>query len=179
MIVSISYYIVSKFGDNKTTMENNNLEKSVQDLIDSINKNEYSKFENFFIESYHDQWSKIPKEEKSYAVNKIIELKNNPSQKNKFNELVEQINNYHNKKSEIMILFLGVLLGISGNLVANLLDRHLSHFGCFYNFFVIAIFIIPSWFVYDIFIKKTGKEITDNQDFIEIIKILDKIENYK
>ena len=55
------------------------------------------------------------------------------------------------------MLFLGIALGISGNLVANIMDRYfLAHFGLGYDIFALLFFGVIIWYLNRKFTQKLG-----------------------
>jgi len=151
-------------------------EKKIQDIMNSMSPEKRA--EDFFIENYSNQWEKISESERKDIISRFIEH-SNPLKMKETENFIKKYESFENKKFDIIILFLGVIFGISGNLIANLLDKYLSYLGYKYNIFVIIFFILSSWFIYYFFIKKTAKAIKEKENSIELLKIIEIVENHK
>ncbi len=152
-------------------------EKEIRDILHKISPEK--KIEDFFSENFPTQWNKIPKKEKDLYVSKTLKFISSKEKMAAVENLVKRSENLENKRSDIIFLFLGVILGVSGNIVANLIDKYLSHFGHTYNIVAIIIFLASFWFIYYVFINKTSKKIATEQNSIELLKIVGAVENYK
>ena len=65
--------------------------------------------------------------------------------------------NLEEKRWAVGTLFLGVLLGVLGNLFANVLDRHYVRFGVSYDIGVSVLFFLLVWILEKKFTKLLGK----------------------
>lgn len=149
-------------------MENDDIEKAIQDLKDSFDKIDIDRIEAFFVDNYPDKWKKLSKEKKLSVLKEFKGFMNSPQNKSEIRKVKEKLDNFMNIKLNIEILFLGVLLGVSGNLVANLLDRYFIHFGFYYDIIALVIFFLSLFYIYHVFIKKSEKEIVKNKTFIDL-----------
>ncbi len=79
-------------------------------------------------------WNAIPDKDKDVFVRNMT----NTFQK-EITKLETVLKEIGEKRESYWLLFLGIILGISGNLVANIIDRNVSH-GYLYNIFIILFF---------------------------------------
>lgn len=157
-------------------MEHDNLDKIIQDIKDSIDKIDTHRIEDFFMDNYTEKWIKLPNEKRQSVLKKIQDFIDCPKNKGEIRKAKEKMKNYENIKFNIGILFLGVLLGVSGSLVANLLDRYFVHFGFKYDIVVTIIFFFFLWHIYRTFIKKTENEIMTNKTISSFLAIINEFE---
>ena len=166
--------------NNKSSMEPDNLDKifqDIQDKIDSWSKIDRQRFAGYFKRNHGEKWATLSEENKQKLLNEIETFIDDPKNKFELGEFKEKFSEYKSTRSNIIILFLGVWLGVSGNLVANLLDRDLHHFGIIYDVIVTVVFFLSIWYIYRQFIKKVEKEITRDKAVNEFISIFEKVDS--
>lgn len=73
---------------------------------------------------------------------------------------------------DMQILLMGVFLGISGGLIANLLDRTFVHYGANYDKVVIAIFLGAVGGIYFVLRKATYSEVSHDSIIDETLELL-------
>lgn len=148
-----------------------------QDMLDIANKayDDYikQKLDGSLTETYSEKWTMLPEEKKLATIEKLKDFINRPGNKGEMGRILKRVEKFENIKFNIGILFLGVLLGISGNLVANLLDRDFLKYGFTYDVAVIMVFSFSIWYINHTFIKKTGDEIAANKTASDLIAIVD------
>lgn len=64
-----------------------------------------------------------------------------------------KIKNLEEKRWGVGFLFIGIIVGVMGNLFANMLDRHFMKFGWFYEIFITASFLLMIWYLSRYFTK--------------------------
>ncbi len=79
-------------------------------------------------------WNAIPDKDKDVFIKNMTDTLQ--KEITKFETVVKEI---EEKRESYWLLFLGIILGISGNLVANIIDRNVPH-GYLYNIFIILFF---------------------------------------
>lgn len=158
-------------------MKTDDFDKTLEDLQDQLKKIGTSDIEEFLKENYYEKWSVLTDDQKQSTINEIKNYRDNPQNKSKIRRMREKLKHFESIKLNLGVLFLGVLLGISGNLVANLLDRSFVHYGFVYDFAVTVIFFFSLWYIDRIFIRKIGKEILNDKTVIDLFSILEKFES--
>lgn len=148
-------------------------EKKIKEIMHALSPEKRA--EDFFNKNYSDQWKKVPKEKKDFYIKKFLD----PLTLKELEDLFKKAEDFENKKSNTIVLFLGVFLGVSGNLVASVIDKYFSNLGIIYDALAILTFALSSWLVYSIFVRKTAKEIKNKESSIEFLNIINEIESYK
>jgi len=157
-------------------MKINDFDKALEDMYKSIKKIGTRNIEDFFVENYPERWSTLTDKQKRSAIDKIRDFRDNPYNRPRIHKILKKLEYFKSSKFNLGILFLGVLLGISGNLVANSLDRYFVHYGFVYDFIVAVIFFFSFWYIDRTFIKKTSKEIMSDKTVTDILSILEEFE---
>lgn len=157
-------------------MKDNNLDKMIEDMKETFNSSRIEAIEASCKEIYGEKWTTLSEAKKQLKLKEILNFADNPQNKHEIRKVEEKLKHFLNLKFNIGILFLGVLLGISGNLVANLLDRDFLHYGFSYDVVVTGIFFFSLWYINRMFIKKSEEEMTRDKTFTDLSAIINKID---
>jgi hypothetical protein len=149
------------------------LDDTFENLETTIKKLGKSRFEDFFASTYPEQWSVLTAEEKDLKIEKLKSFIESPENKSDLQNLKERLERLKATEFNMAFLFLGVLLGISGNLLANLLDRYFIKYGFGYDLIVGVIFFLSLWYIEKTFIKNQRAELEHDETTTKLLEIVD------
>lgn len=128
---------------------------------------------------FGNRWVKLDDEKKKVLKIKLLSIFNNPN----FDAEITKINHTIETNTEltwnVALLILGAIIGISGNLVANIIERYLKDLKYYEIITTIAFFVacIIIYFLFYFYKKNKYKKVITNstgKDFHEVLDILYK-----
>jgi len=122
---------------------------------------------NSAFSAYHgNKWQSLSDQKRKEILSGLENILSNEEESLKIKYLDESIENYKSKIWDLSLLLLGILLGISGNLIANLVDRYFVQYGFVYDLIIIIFFGIIFWYIKQMFIDEAyrmGHEMKKNK----------------
>src|SRR3989344_3859033 len=118
----------------------------------------YRELELVFSTYYGNKWENLPKKQKSEMINRLADIITKPEKNLQMHYLDLETQDHKSKYWDIKLLLLGIILGITGNLVANVLDRYFAKFGRAYDGIILVALLVTFFLAYN-FILQSGKNI--------------------
>ncbi len=110
-----------------------------------------------FESDLNSSWIKLSDEQKDGLVNEVLEFF-----KAKLARTEKTLGNIRTKKENYKLLFLGIGIGVLGNLIANIIDRNFDH-GFFYNAVVLSLSLLISFLVLRSLNEQISKELQNDE----------------
>lgn len=102
----------------------------------------YDELNSAFSAFHGDVWQSLPDAKRKEILSGLDDVFNNPEKVLQVQYLDESIQRYKSRNWDVSLLVLGVFLGVSGNLLANLLDRAFVQYGLIYDLIITIIFFV-------------------------------------
>jgi hypothetical protein len=120
-----------------------------------------------------ERWSRLDGITKKEILSELESIFSDPENISQIGNLDEAIQNYKSKNWDIWLLFLGILLGLSGSLVANLFDRYLTQYGYIYDGSIIIVFLFSVYLIWRTLFNnaKEGVKLTGTKLAMKLSKL--------
>jgi hypothetical protein len=107
----------------------------------------------------NDKWDKLSEDQRDKVLSKWEEILTDPQKALEYHYLDLRLEEFKIKYWSIKLLIIGLGLGITGNLFANLLDRYFVRFGSTYAVFIILTLFLSIWLIIYFVFKTAGATI--------------------
>ncbi|KKW23000.1 MAG: hypothetical protein UY65_C0011G0007 [Parcubacteria group bacterium GW2011_GWA2_51_12] len=98
--------------------------------------------------AFHDKkWNELPEDKRNEFLDKLEKIVTDPKKDLELFYLDQGLQEFKIKYWDSKLLLVGVILGVSGNLFANLLDRYFTRFGYVYDLIIILALFATVFFI--------------------------------